>query len=163
MSRNIVDIIDRRTLLKAAGGAGVTALAGCVSSTDDGSEETTETETEGTTETETESGSDGGPYAIGMVDSLTGSLSAFGERNQRGKDLALKRVNEVGINGRDLKIIVEDSESESQGGVSAAQKLVNQNQVPFLIGSVGSGVSLAIYESVVQGTDVVQLSRTPLD
>lgn len=165
MSRNIVDIIDRRTLLKAAGGAGITALAGCVSTTGDGSDESTTTETEGsetsdgTTETqETQSGG-GGSYAIGMVDSLTGSLSAFGERNQRGKDLALKRVNDVGIDGRNLDVIVEDSESESQGGVSAAQKLVNQDGVPFLIGSVGSGVSLAIYESVVQGTDVVQLSQ----
>jgi len=31
--------------------------------------------------------------------------------------------------------------------------------VPFLIGAVGSGVSLSIYESVAQGTDVVQLSQ----
>jgi branched-chain amino acid transport system substrate-binding protein len=94
-----------------------------------------------------------------MVDSLTGSLSAFGERNQRGKDLALARVNELGIDGQDLDIIVEDSGSENQGGISAAQKLVNQDSVPFLIGSVGSGVSVAIYESVVQETDVVQLSQ----
>ena len=41
-----------------------------------------------------------------MVDSLTGSLSAFGERNQRGKDLALGRVNELGINDQELDIIV---------------------------------------------------------
>jgi len=86
-----------------------------------------------------------------MVDSQTGSLSAFGERNQRGINLALQRVNEIGINGRELDIIVEDSESENQGGIAAAQKLVNQDGVPFLIGAVGSGVSLAIYESVVEG------------
>jgi len=94
-----------------------------------------------------------------MVDALTGSLSAFGERNQRGKDLALSAVNDVGVNGRDVQITVEDSGSENQGGISAAQKLVNQDGVPFLIGAVGSGVSLAIYESVIQDTDVVQLSQ----
>lgn len=113
-------------------------------------------------DTGNESGGSGGSgaYTIGMVDSLTGSLSAFGQRNQRGKDLALAAVNEVGIGGRDLEIVVEDSQSEAQSGVSAAQKLVNQNGVPFVIGAVGSGVSLAIYESVIQSTDVVQLSQS---
>ena len=138
--------MDRRTLMKLAGGAGtagLVALAGC-SATDD---------------TETGDGGGSNPYEIGMVDATTGSLSAFGQRNQRGKDLAVADVNEVGVNGRDLNIIVEDSGSESSGGVSAAQKLVNQDGVPFIIGTVGSGVSLAIYESVVQGTDVVQLSQ----
>ncbi|MBX0347914.1 MULTISPECIES: ABC transporter substrate-binding protein [Haloarcula] len=162
--------LDRRTVLRASGLAGLAGLAGCVSTTDDGGDgsdggggdggdggsdgESTDTEGDG-------GGGDGGsgPYNIGMVDALTGSLSAFGERNQRGKDLALEAVNDIGIDGRELSITVEDSESESQGGVSAAQKLVNQDGVPFLIGAVGSGVSLAIYESVVQGTDVVQLSQ----
>jgi branched-chain amino acid transport system substrate-binding protein len=104
-------------------------------------------------------GGDAGPYTIGMIDSRTGSLSAFGERNKRGMNLALSRVNEVGIGGRQLNIQVEDSESTQQGGVSAAQNLVNQAGVPFIIGAVGSGVSLSIYESVVQNTDVVQLSQ----
>ncbi|GAB3422119.1 ABC transporter substrate-binding protein [Haloparvum alkalitolerans] len=160
MSQSNMDITDRRTLLKATGGAGIAALAGCVSTTDD--EGSTETEDgNGGEDTATEGGGGGetGPYEIGMVDSLTGSLSAFGERNQRGKDLALAAVNDVGIDGRELSITVEDSESENQGGIAAAQKLVNQDGVPFLIGAVGSGVSLAIYESVVQGTDVVQLSQ----
>lgn len=145
MSRNTT-VIDRRTLMKLTGGvgaAGLTGLAGCSATNDSGSDG---------------SGSSG-PYEIGMVDAVTGSLSAFGQRNQRGKDLALAAVNEVGVNGQDLNIIVEDSGSESSGGVSAAQKLVNQDGVPFMIGTVGSGVSLSIYESVVQGTDVVQLSQ----
>jgi branched-chain amino acid transport system substrate-binding protein len=147
MVDDIKQNLNRRSLIKASGVAGITAFAGCISTSDDDS-----------------SGDDGGDggsgaYSIGMVDSLTGSLSAFGERNQRGKDLALERVNELGIDGQDLDIIVEDSGSENQGGISAAQKLVNQDSVPFLIGSVGSGVSVAIYESVVQETDVVQLSQ----
>ncbi|WP_284012530.1 ABC transporter substrate-binding protein [Halobaculum litoreum] len=160
---------NRRDVLRASGLAGLgglAGLAGCVSTTDN---EATETDTEasgdgggGSDSDGGDSGGDGGdsgPYTIGMVNSLTGSLSAFGQRNERGKDLALAAVNDVGIGGRDMEIIVEDSQSESQAGVSAAQKLVNQDGVPFLIGAVGSGVSLAIYQSVIQGTDVVQLSQ----
>ncbi|MFT4885090.1 MAG: branched-chain amino acid transport system substrate-binding protein [Natronomonas sp.] len=145
MREDTTSSTNRRTLLKASGAAGLAALAGCISQTGNGNGNG--------------NGDGTGPYNIGMVDSLTGSLSAFGERNQRGKDLALGRVNDVGIDGRELAITVEDDESESQGGVSAAQKLVNQDDVPFLIGAVGSGVSLAIYESVIESTDVVQLSQ----
>ncbi len=161
---------DRRTLLKLTGGAGLVGLSGCLSTTDDGGDgENGSDGDDGGDGSDGSDGSDGGDgddggdsteaYEIGMVDSQTGSLSAFGERNQRGVNLALSRVNEIGIDGRDLDIVVEDSESENQGGIAAAQKLVNQDGVPFLIGAVGSGVSLAIYESVVEGTDVVQLSQ----
>jgi len=156
----------RRELLAATGGAGVLLTAGCVSTTDEEATTTTESdggggggETTTTAEPTTTESEEVGPYRIGMVNSLTGSLSAFGERNKRGTELALEAVNEVGIRGRDLEIIVEDSQSQSQTGVSAAQKLVNQDGVPFVVGAVGSGVSLAIYESVVQNTDVVQLSQ----
>jgi branched-chain amino acid transport system substrate-binding protein len=157
---------SRRDVLKASGIAGITVTAGCVSTTDDeGSPTDTETSGGDGGDGGDGGGGDGGDggsmgaYQIGMVNSLTGSLSAFGQRNQRGKALALSAVNEVGINGRELAIIEEDSQSESQSGVSAAQKLVNQDGVPFLIGAVGSGVSLAIYQSVIQNTDVVQLSQ----
>ncbi|WP_418284602.1 ABC transporter substrate-binding protein [Halorubrum sp. DTA46] len=164
MSRDTTDVADRRTLLKLTGGAGIAALSGCLSTTDDDGDGSGD-DGSGDDGSGDGSGDDGSgddstdAYEIGMVDSLTGSLSAFGERNQRGVDLALQRVNEVGIDDRDLELIVEDSESENQGGIAAAQKLVNQDGVPFLIGAVGSGVSLAIYESVVQDTDVVQLSQ----
>jgi len=150
--------LNRRNLIKASGVAGITAFAGCISTSDDESGGGGDDGSESSDGGDSDDG-ESGPYSIGMVDSLTGSLSAFGERNQRGKDLALARVNELGIDNRDLDIIVEDSGSENQGGISAAQKLVNQDSVPFLIGAVGSGVSVAIYESVVQETDVVQLSQ----
>ena len=163
MREDITNWTDRRSVLKAAGAAGLVSLAGCVSTTDDeGNGNGNGDGGNGNGNGDGNGSGDGGssdPYTIGMVDALTGSLSAFGERNQRGKDLALGRVNDAGIDGRELDIIVEDSEGQSQGGVSAAQKLVNQDSVPFLIGAVGSGVSLAIYESVIEGTDVVQLSQ----
>jgi len=173
MSRDTTDVADRRTLLKLTGGAGLVALSGCLSTTDDGGDGSDGSDGsdggDGMDGSDGSDGDDGGDgddgddsteaYEIGMVDSQTGSLSAFGERNQRGVELALSRVNDIGIDGRELNIVVEDSESENQGGIAAAQKLVNQDGVPFLIGAVGSGVSLAIYESVVEGTDVVQLSQ----
>ena len=160
MSQDITRKLDRRRLLILAGGAGIAGLAGCsTTDTDVNGEGGGESDGDGSTQTTTGGNDQSGPYRIGMVDSATGSLSEFGERNQRGKDLALAMVNDAGIDGRELEVVVEDSGSQDSGGVSAAQKLVNQDSVPFLIGAVGSGVSLAIYESVVQNSDVVQLSQ----
>ncbi len=119
--------------MKGAGTAGVIGLAGCVGGSD--------------------------AFTIGMANSQTGSLSTFGERNQRGKQLALEDVNDVGVRGGELEILEEDTESVSESGVAAAQRLVNQEDVPLLIGAVSSGVSVAIYTSVVQGTDVDQISQ----
>jgi branched-chain amino acid transport system substrate-binding protein len=130
--------LTRRKVLTATGTAAVVGTAGCLANI---------------------GGGDGNTYTIGMGNSLTGSLSAFGERCKRGKELALNDVNDVGVDGRELKILVEDTKSRPQPGVAAAQKLVNQNQVPLLIAGVGSGVTLAIYKSVVQPTNVVQISQ----
>jgi branched-chain amino acid transport system substrate-binding protein len=157
MNDDTTPVTDRRGLL-ASGAAGLALAAGCVSTTDDDGDTGTGT---GTDTGDDGDGGDGGDgsYTIGMVDAETGSFSAFGERNQRGRELALAAINDVGIDGRELEIAVEDSKGSTDGGISAAQKLVNQNGVPFLIGAVGSSVSLSIYESVVRGTDVVQLSQ----
>jgi branched-chain amino acid transport system substrate-binding protein len=166
--------VDRRDILTGITSAGVVLLAGCVGDDDGGDDGSDDGAGDGSDDGMGDDGSDDGmsdddgddggtgdgdTFEIGMVDSLTGSLADFGQRNQRGKDLALAEVNDVGVNGGELNIVVEDSESTSQSGVSAAQKLVNQDNVPFLIGAVGSGVSLSIYESVIQATDVVQLSQ----
>lgn len=129
----------RREALKWTGGTGValsTLLAGCLEDDDP----------------------DG--YTIGMLNSQTGTLAPYGERNERGLELALEEINDVGLGPDDeeLNVIVEDTESESGPGVDAAQKLANQDQVPFIVGAVSSGVTVAVYDSVVSATDAVQVS-----
>ena len=152
---------SRRRFLKAVGvgGIGVTA-AGCVSLEDGNGEDGGGGDT-GTDATDGDEADGSGPATIGMVDAVSGTLSPYGERNQRGMDLALADVNAAGIGsaGSDLEVIVEDSESSEGPGVSSAEKLVNQDAVPIVVGAVSSGVSTAIFDSVVEGTDVVQISQ----
>lgn len=128
----------RRDVLTGIGAAGIGSLAGCADVVPFLGDDT---------------------YEIGMVDALTGSLADFGERNQNGVDLALEAVNEIGVRDGELEISVEDSQSSSDEGINAAEFLVNQENVPVLIGAVGSGVSIAIYEEIVEGTGTVQLSQ----
>jgi branched-chain amino acid transport system substrate-binding protein len=121
-------------MLQGVGAAGILSLAGCT-------------------------GGGSGGATIGMANSETGSLSTFGQRNARGLEIALSDINETGVLGGDLEVIVEDTQSDSGAGVSAAQKLVNQDGVPLVVGAVSSGVSLSIHKSVIQGTDVTQISQ----
>ena len=112
-------MLNRRNVLRATGLAGLAGLAGCIGTTDDGGDGGSDGGSDGG-DGGSDGGSDGGdggsdggdgdsdggdggssgPYEIGMVNSLTGSLSAFGQRNQRGKELALEAVNSVGIDDR---------------------------------------------------------------
>jgi len=153
--------VGRRTLIKTVAGGSLLGLAGCQTGEPDTEAPDNDNDDgdsgDDATETATEAGQD--TYTIGMVDSLSGSLSAFGQRNQRGMEIALEDINAVGVKGGELELSTEDDQSTSQGGVSAAQSLVNQEEVPLLVGTVGSGVSTAIHESVVQNTDVVQISQ----
>jgi branched-chain amino acid transport system substrate-binding protein len=101
----------------------------------------------------------GQTYRIGSAVSNSGDLAVYGQRHQRGMNLALERVNAVGLrDGAELRVSLEDTASAPQTGVSAAQKLVNQEGVPLLIGAVSSGVTVAIARSVSIPNEVVQVS-----
>lgn len=135
---NTARTITRRDTLKAAGATMVIGgVAGCLGDDDDDA------------------------YVIGMVDSRTGSLEAYGDRNERGLTIALNHINDVGIGDDDLEleVNVEDSESLAGPGIDGAQVLVEEEGVPLLIGAVGSGVTSGIYDSVIDGTDTVQISQ----
>jgi branched-chain amino acid transport system substrate-binding protein len=171
--------LSRRDILKASGVSGAALmLAGCFESGSDGGDGGSDGGDGGSDGGDggSDGGSDGGdggsdgddggdgetgPLTIGMVNSLTGSLAPYGERNERGMQLALSSINEAGIgsDGSEFEILVEDSESTNQSGVNAARKLVTQNGVPLLVGAVGSGVSLAIHNSVTKDAGVVQISQ----
>jgi len=125
-------------VLAGAGAAGVALLAGCVG--DDDSD-------------------DGETFEIGMVTPLTGTLADFGERNERGLEVALNDINDVGVDGGELDVQVEDSESVTEAAISSAQLLVEQETVPFLIGTSSSGASIAMHESVTRDANVVHMSN----
>ncbi|WP_394328396.1 ABC transporter substrate-binding protein [Natrinema salaciae] len=104
---------------------------------------------------------DHGSYTIGMVNSESGTLAAFGRRNERGLRSALTAINAAGIgpSNEPLVVEVENDRSSETGGVDAARRLVEQVEVPVLVGTVGSGITERIHQDVVSGTDVVQISQ----
>jgi branched-chain amino acid transport system substrate-binding protein len=84
------------------------------------------------------------PIAIGVDLGLTGSLAKYGEWALTAMQIAADEVNRSGgIHGRRIKLLVEDSQSEPKGAVSAFRKLVDVERVPVVVGLIGSSEALA--------------------
>ena len=91
----------------------------------------------------------GEPVKIGSLMDATGDLGIFGPPMQIAVDLALELVNEAGgVNGSTLEVIHRDSATSEQIATDRASALVNVDGVSAIIGSLSSGVTLAVAESV---------------
>src|SRR5258706_6353633 len=85
------------------------------------------------------------PVRIGMVDPLTGVYAAVAQSEVMGAKLAVAQINaKGGILGRPIELLVEDSANDVGTGVQKARKLIERDEVTFLIGDVNSGIAQAI-------------------
>ncbi len=79
---------------------------------------------------------------IGVVVCLTGALAGMGPDIRDGFALAANEINEAGgINGSQIKLIVEDSATDSTTGFEAVKKLVEINGVKVILGPMISGAT----------------------
>ena len=81
---------------------------------------------------------------LGSIQDLSGPLAGFGKQARAGMLLAVDEINEQGgINGRKLKLNVEDSGYDPKKAVLAAQKLVNQDKIFMMVGHIGTAQNMA--------------------
>ncbi len=81
---------------------------------------------------------------IGSIQDLSGPIAGFGKQVRLGMMLRVDEINEQGgINGRKLRLIVEDSAYDPKKAVLAAQKLVNQDKIFAMIAHIGTAQNLA--------------------
>jgi len=78
---------------------------------------------------------------IGACLPLTGPVASYGQRAQKGIQLA---VDELKQNGTSIQVLFEDDQNKTATGVAATQKLIDQNKVPVVIGSAASAVTMAL-------------------
>ncbi len=80
----------------------------------------------------------------GSILDLSGPLAGFGKQIRMGMLLAVDEVNEQGgINGRKLKLLIEDDGYDPKKAVLAAQKLVNQDKIFIMLGHLGTAQNMA--------------------
>ena len=104
-------------------------------------------------------GPSGDPIKIGTLIDATGDLAVFGPPIVLATDLAALLINEAGgIDGRQIEMIHRDSGTSPQIATDAASALVNVDGVESIVGSLSSGVSLAVAESVTIPNGAVLVS-----
>ena len=85
------------------------------------------------------------PVRIGMVDPLTGILSALAASEVEGAKYAVEIVNKAGgILGRPVELLVEDSANDVGTGVQKTRKLIERDKVDVILGDVNSGIAYAM-------------------
>jgi branched-chain amino acid transport system substrate-binding protein len=84
------------------------------------------------------------PIRIGFLPALTGPSSSTGVAINRGTILAVEEINAAGgVNGRQLELIVRDTQSDPTKAVNAAAELAQGKHVHVIYGPLNSGESLA--------------------
>ncbi len=85
------------------------------------------------------------PIKIGLIEPLTGPAARDGQNVVDGARLAEREINEAGgVLDRPIKLLLQDGKADPAESLSAAQKLLDRDQVHALIGAWASSATLAV-------------------
>jgi branched-chain amino acid transport system substrate-binding protein len=85
-----------------------------------------------------------GEIVIGSMQDLSGPIVAFSKQLVHGMNMRVEEINaQGGINGRKLKLVVEDHGYDPKKAVLGTQKLVQKDKIFAMVGTIGSPTSLA--------------------
>jgi len=102
-----------------------------------------------------------GPVRVGILLPLTGTQAVMAEDLQEGFLIAQEHINAAGgVLGRQLELIIEDTETRPSPGMDAARKLVEVDKVPIISGGFSSGVMLPI-ATYCQERGIVVVAQPP--
>jgi branched-chain amino acid transport system substrate-binding protein len=85
-----------------------------------------------------------GEILVGEYGSLTGAQATFGTSTHNGITLAMEEINAAGgVNGRKIKVVTEDDQSQQSEAANVVSKLISQSNVSAVLGEVASSSSMA--------------------
>jgi branched-chain amino acid transport system substrate-binding protein len=118
--------LDRRSVLRTTGLAGVAGLAGCLGSIQGG----------------------GPPDSVtfGVLNPMSGAYTSLGPEQRRGARLGVEWVNGAEEFDFTIEATYHDTETETAGGRRAATQAVEQDGATFLMGAISSSVALSLNE-----------------
>ncbi|MFH1143066.1 MAG: ABC transporter substrate-binding protein [Candidatus Eisenbacteria bacterium] len=105
-------------------------------------------------------GESGKFVVIGHIAPLTGDIKTFGESTKNGFLLAVDEANQTGgVQGQQIRTVIVDDKNDPTEAANAASKLINQDRIAFIIGSVSSKCSIPLSEAA-QSSGVVMITPT---
>lgn len=88
---------------------------------------------------------------IGVILPLTGPVSATGKALQNGFELGVKKVNAAGgVKGRPVEYVVVDDAGNPATSTQLARKLIQQDKVTMMFGTITGDTAVAVSEVVDQ-------------
>jgi branched-chain amino acid transport system substrate-binding protein len=100
------------------------------------------------------------PLKVAILAPLSGPVPTFGVMTRDGALLAIDEWNaKGGVLGRKIVPVVEDSQCTPDPAVNAANKVIDQDKVHYIVGEVCSKASIPISE-IANSKKVVQISPT---
>ncbi|MCR3922721.1 MAG: ABC transporter substrate-binding protein [Firmicutes bacterium] len=106
------------------------------------------------------SGEDANYYTFGVAAPITGNYAEFGKGFQVATQMAADKINAAGgINGKEIKLVVEDSKGNTKESTEIARKFAQDDNILAVVGDFTSSSAMAtapIYEEA----GLVQLSPT---
>ncbi|MCK4394606.1 ABC transporter substrate-binding protein, partial [Candidatus Bipolaricaulota bacterium] len=95
---------------------------------------------------------------IGALMALTGMLGPYGPSIVNGAQMAVDEINAAGgVLGKQLELVVRDTNTTPDVGRDAASKMVELDKVPAIMGALSSGVTIAA-SSITIPAEVVLIS-----
>ncbi len=106
-----------------------------------------------------------GTIKIGAIMPMTGDVSVYGTSTSNAIKLAIDEVNAAGgVNGQQLELVLEDDQNTPDVSINCFNKLVSQDKVDVIIGSVASKCTLAIAPLAQQaGIPLITTASTNAD
>ncbi|MEA3407444.1 MAG: ABC transporter substrate-binding protein [Chloroflexota bacterium] len=91
---------------------------------------------------------------IAILGPLSGDVKTFGESNRNG---ALMAIEEAQAEGMEIEPIIEDTRCDPQEAANAANKVIFEDEVKFIVGALCSSASIPISE-ISEANKVLQIS-----
>ncbi len=97
---------------------------------------------------------------VAILAPLSGPVPTFGVSTRDGALLAIEEWNaKGGVLGKQIEAIVADSQCTADPAVNAANKVIDQDKVKYIVGEVCSSASIPVSE-IAEAKGVVQISPT---
>ncbi|HEX7550283.1 MAG TPA: ABC transporter substrate-binding protein [Candidatus Methylomirabilis sp.] len=101
------------------------------------------------------------PIKIGQIIPITGEAAESGKYHKQGAEIAVDKINAAGgINGRKIQIVLEDDQTTNPGGVAALQKLLEDKEIPVILGSIRSTQVQAMLPTINEAKIPVAIGGT---
>ena len=91
---------------------------------------------------------------IAILGPLSGDVKTFGESSRDG---ALMAIEEAKAAGLDVEVVIADTKCDPQEAANAANKVIFEDKVQFIVGAVCSSGSIPISE-IAEANKVLQIS-----